>query len=122
MTKRLKPRKEALANDAFLCLFCGSEVRLITQRNLCESLVRLRDNPGLGKDPELWVCDNCTKRAEDGKLAFAPYKHAKILEQLDSIGKKPNTANVKKILKELATYFAAFEEYLERQRDETTLS
>jgi DNA-binding CsgD family transcriptional regulator len=126
MAKRFKPRKKAPVNDPFLCLFCGSETRLITQRNLRESLVRLRDNPGLGKDPDLWVCDNCKKRAEDGKLAYTAYKHAKILEQLDSIRKTIKTADAKKkallLLKELAAYFAWFEGCLKKERDETTSS
>jgi hypothetical protein len=122
MAKKFRTKKKVPVNHPFVCHFCDSRLRLIGQRDIRGSLVRLRDNPGLGKDPELWVCDNCTKRDEEGKLAFAPYKHAKILEQLDSIGKKPNTTDVTKIRNELATYFAAFEEYLERQRDETALS
>jgi DNA-directed RNA polymerase specialized sigma24 family protein len=120
-----KPRQKDPVEQPILCAFCGSEARYVGELYIGErkypdgSLVR--DDPEIKKDPVLWVCDNCKKRGREGKLSYAPYKHAKILHQLNSIRKKTRTAGAKKeallLLKELATYFEVLEEVAERRRD-----
>jgi hypothetical protein len=121
-----KPRQKAPVKTPFLCAYCGSEVRYIGELHVGErkypdgSLVR--DDPEVRKDESLWTCDYCNKRRKEGKPAYGPYKHTKILEQLDSIRKQIQTPGAKKkallLLKELATYFSALEASSEKERDE----